>query len=158
MGKQILVYCWAGHSNIGDELFKDAFWKLFPDHSFRFTDTIAEAHKGFDALFIGGGSFLEFPISGIDEEGFQVRHHRLLHRCGWFGHSSSSPSTNEACQAHIAAFGSQLRVHQVAQSKHHSRLRSRVFSLRSGFRAEQDAIVRQEGSIPPEHQLRPQIR
>jgi hypothetical protein len=71
MSKQILVYCWADHANIGDELFKDAFWHLFPQHRFTFTDTIASSHTGFDAIFIGGGSFLEFPINGIDEHVFK---------------------------------------------------------------------------------------
>lgn len=56
---KVLVYGWYHQSNIGDELFIDAFKTLFPDFEFLFTNSIAAKHlDGIDAVFIGGGSFL----------------------------------------------------------------------------------------------------
>lgn len=60
----ICVYGWYGHNNLGDELFKDAFKKLFPEYNFTFTDhfTLENVEKA-DAIFFGGGSFLNESIS-----------------------------------------------------------------------------------------------
>lgn len=59
MKKQILCLGFYGHQNEGDELFKLAFEELFPDYTFTFTDHLTlELFEGKDALFIGGGSFL----------------------------------------------------------------------------------------------------
>lgn len=56
---KVLVYGWYHQLNIGDELFKDAFQKLFPDYQFVFRDTVNTKHlEDIDAVFIGGGSFL----------------------------------------------------------------------------------------------------
>jgi hypothetical protein len=38
----ILVYGWYNHSNLGDDLFEDAFKNLFPDYNFKFQDYIDE--------------------------------------------------------------------------------------------------------------------
>jgi polysaccharide pyruvyl transferase WcaK-like protein len=70
MSKTILVVGQYSKSNMGDELFKDAFWKILPNHNLIFTDCINLSHKNIDAIIFGGGSFLEFPIDGIDEKVF----------------------------------------------------------------------------------------
>ena len=64
----VLVYGWYcsdsdNPGNLGDELFKLAFKKIFPDYSFTFVNYIEEHHiKNCDAIFFGGGSFLDNPI------------------------------------------------------------------------------------------------
>jgi hypothetical protein len=56
-------YGWFNHNNVGDELFKDAFTKLFPDYNFTFTDHFTlENVNNADVIFLGGGSFLNQPI------------------------------------------------------------------------------------------------
>jgi polysaccharide pyruvyl transferase WcaK-like protein len=63
MLSNILVYGWYSHGNAGDELFKDAFHNLFPELKFTFTDKITSDNlKNAEAVFIGGGSFLNFPL------------------------------------------------------------------------------------------------
>lgn len=59
--KNILVYGWyANHGNMGDNFFKDIFRALFPDYVFTFTDRLTPALlAGKDAIFFGGGSFLD---------------------------------------------------------------------------------------------------
>lgn len=65
--KKILCYGHYNHQNIGDELFKVAFKKLFPEYDFTFTDHLTlELLKNKDALFFGGGSFLNQHIEGFD--------------------------------------------------------------------------------------------
>lgn len=60
---KVLVYGWFNHSNVGDELFKDVFNKLFPEYNFTFTDHFTlENVNGADAIFFGGGSFLNQPL------------------------------------------------------------------------------------------------
>lgn len=58
--KKVLVYGFYSKSNIGDQLFVEAFKHLFPNYHFTFSDNITEeliANK--DAIFFGGGSFLD---------------------------------------------------------------------------------------------------
>lgn len=56
---KVLVYGWYHKLNIGDELFKECFTKLFPKFDFVFVDNIkAQSLDGIDAVFFGGGSFL----------------------------------------------------------------------------------------------------
>jgi polysaccharide pyruvyl transferase WcaK-like protein len=53
------VYGWYHQLNIGDDLFMQAFQKLFPQYHFIFKDTInAQDLQNVDAVFFGGGSFL----------------------------------------------------------------------------------------------------
>jgi polysaccharide pyruvyl transferase WcaK-like protein len=57
--KSVTVLGWYGKTNIGDESYKLAFPKLFPDYKFNFTDKltpkiIAET----DAVVVGGGDIL----------------------------------------------------------------------------------------------------
>ncbi len=62
MNNSVIVYGWYGKNNIGDELFKESFRKLFPDLTFEFTDKIrVAALQNAAAVFIGGGSFLFSP-------------------------------------------------------------------------------------------------
>lgn len=63
--KKILVFGFfkplqdRSRSNLGDTLFIDAFYALFPQYDFVFTETINEKNLiGIDAIFFGGGSFL----------------------------------------------------------------------------------------------------
>lgn len=66
---KVLVYGFYGHQNLGDDFFVDAFTTLFPKLDFTFTDTITtELLQNADAFFIGGGSFLDQPISGYTTE------------------------------------------------------------------------------------------
>lgn len=56
----ILVYGWYYSGNIGDDLFCEAFAKLFPSHKFYYTKVITKDHLiDIDAVFFGGGSFLD---------------------------------------------------------------------------------------------------
>jgi polysaccharide pyruvyl transferase WcaK-like protein len=56
---KVLVYGWYNQLNIGDDLFANAFKKLFPTFEFRFKDNIKVADlQDTDAVFFGGGSFL----------------------------------------------------------------------------------------------------
>lgn len=56
---KVLVYGWYNHGNLGDDLFVDAFKRLFPTFEFVFTDYIKSEHLlNIDALFVGGGSLL----------------------------------------------------------------------------------------------------
>ena len=62
----ILVYGYYGHSNIGDELFKNVFQKMFPNYRFIFSDIINnDLLEKTSSVFFGGGSFL-FSDTGID--------------------------------------------------------------------------------------------
>jgi len=57
---KILVYGWYSSGNIGDDLFCEAFAKLFPSHQFTYTKVITKENLiDVDAVFFGGGSFLE---------------------------------------------------------------------------------------------------
>lgn len=57
---QVLVYGFYFKGNVGDDLFIDAFTKLFPQYNFTFTDHITKKHlEGISAVFFGGGSFLD---------------------------------------------------------------------------------------------------
>lgn len=59
MTTKILVYGWYHKNNIGDDLFMDAFRKIFPTFNFIFVDKISINNiEWADAVFIGGGSFL----------------------------------------------------------------------------------------------------
>jgi|SRR5271165_1315647 len=56
---KILVYGFHNHNNVGDDLFTDVFHKLFPQHTFVFTDHITDDMlNDISAVFIGGGSLL----------------------------------------------------------------------------------------------------
>lgn len=55
----ILVFGYFGVSNLGDELFKEAFATLFPEYNFIFTSHFTKSKiDNCDAIIIGGGSFL----------------------------------------------------------------------------------------------------
>ncbi len=57
---RILVYGFFKKLNIGDNLFIEAYRKLFPEYQFTFTEKITEElFAANDALFLGGGSFLD---------------------------------------------------------------------------------------------------
>lgn len=61
---RILVIGFYGKSNIGDDLFASAFQKLFPKYEFKFISQLTEKSlDNIDAVFIGGGSFLERDLS-----------------------------------------------------------------------------------------------
>jgi len=57
---KVLVFGFYSKNNAGDDLFKEAFKHLFPALEFYFTDHITiNLLKDKDAVFIGGGSFLD---------------------------------------------------------------------------------------------------
>jgi len=61
---QVLIYGFYNHNNLGDELFKIAFAKLFPQFNFYFTDYLSlELISKFNIIFFGGGSFLDQNIN-----------------------------------------------------------------------------------------------
>lgn len=63
--KRVLVHGWYHNQNLGDDLFADAFKHLFPHHQLTFVNFITASDlQNVDAVFIGGGSFLdqELPI------------------------------------------------------------------------------------------------
>lgn len=60
--KSVLVYGWYGHGNLGDESFRQSIEDLWPDSSFVFWDSLdqwKQINADFDAVMIGGGSFLD---------------------------------------------------------------------------------------------------
>jgi len=68
MGIRILVYGWYGKANLGDEAFKDCFRHLWPEADFIFSSMIPpNINSNYNLLWIGGGSFLEQPISGLED-------------------------------------------------------------------------------------------
>jgi polysaccharide pyruvyl transferase WcaK-like protein len=59
MNEQVLVVGWYGKNNVGDDLFEEAFKRLFPQLRFSFTDQLTAANLAkVPAVFFGGGSFL----------------------------------------------------------------------------------------------------
>lgn len=61
---QALVYGWYNKANLGDELFKLAFQKLFPNFKFTFTDKLdINNTEAADIIIFGGGSFLYAPVN-----------------------------------------------------------------------------------------------
>lgn len=60
---EILVYGWYHQSNLGDDLFVEAFEKLWPEYEFTFTNSITLSQiKKSQVIVFGGGSFLDCPI------------------------------------------------------------------------------------------------
>ena len=56
----VLVFGYYNHKNLGDELFIDAFQTIFPSINFTFVDHISKENlENVDAVFFGGGSFLD---------------------------------------------------------------------------------------------------
>lgn len=47
------------HKNIGDEAFKPAFQKIWPDFEFTFVNHVPKNINDFDFIWFGGGSFLD---------------------------------------------------------------------------------------------------
>jgi len=67
----ILVCGWYFHKNLGDDLFIQAFQFLFPNYNLIFTNHITIDLLNVDAVFIGGGSFLESPLD-LSPQAFQL--------------------------------------------------------------------------------------
>jgi polysaccharide pyruvyl transferase WcaK-like protein len=68
MGIKIFVYGWYGKNNLGDDAFKDSFEFLWPDADFTFSSTIPQnVNLEYDLFWVGGGSFLEQHIQGIED-------------------------------------------------------------------------------------------
>lgn len=63
---KVLVYGWYGHGNLGDEAFKDSFRQLWSDFTFDFQNKIPRDLTPYQAIMIGGGSFLDQAIPGMD--------------------------------------------------------------------------------------------
>lgn len=60
-----LIYGFYGKGNIGDELFKKAFLKLFPNQELKFVSHLVESDiNSCQCVIFGGGSFLGGKLSG----------------------------------------------------------------------------------------------
>ena len=63
--RRVLVYGWYHQDNLGDDLFVEAFKKLFPEFEFTFSNFLTRSQvRRCDAVFFGGGSFLDNPVRG----------------------------------------------------------------------------------------------
>ena len=62
----IFVFGWYDQGNLGDEVFKLSFNELWSSVNFTFGNEIPSNINTYDALWIGGGSFLDQPIYKID--------------------------------------------------------------------------------------------
>jgi len=77
---KVLVYGYYGKSNLGDDLFADAFNKLFPTYQFTFTDHIKIDYlKGIDAVFFGGGSFLAESLKATTDAFEELKKYKLFY-------------------------------------------------------------------------------
>lgn len=77
---KILVYGYYGKSNLGDDLFADAFRGLFPSYQFSFTDNIKlDQLENVDAVFFGGGSFLAETLKASDEVFQELKKKKLFY-------------------------------------------------------------------------------
>lgn len=80
MTKKVLVYGYYNKSNLGDDLFADAFKGLFPDYEFTFVDKIKLPQlDGVDAVFFGGGSFLAETLKATDEAFEELKKRKLFY-------------------------------------------------------------------------------
>lgn len=68
-----LVVGWYGHQNIGDQAFKPALREILPEVELHFVDTVPTRVNEYDALIVGGGSFLDSPLqTKVDVAGVQI--------------------------------------------------------------------------------------
>ena len=70
---KIFVFGWYGQNNLGDEVFKLSFRQLWPMHDLTFANAIPKEINTFDEMWVGGGSFLDQPISNIDSVTIPIR-------------------------------------------------------------------------------------
>lgn len=72
MFHNVLVYGWYNKKNVGDDLFAAAFKLLFANCNFTFTSSFTKDNiQNTDAVFIGGGSFLNESIN-ISNDLFEI--------------------------------------------------------------------------------------
>ena len=64
---RVFIFGWYGHNNLGDEVFKISFRQLWPQFDFTFGNAIPSDINDYDEMWIGGGSFLDQCITGIDK-------------------------------------------------------------------------------------------
>lgn len=76
---KILVYGYYNKSNLGDDLFVDAFRNLFPNYQFTFTDNIKINQLDVDAVFFGGGSFLAETLKASNEVFQELKKRKLFY-------------------------------------------------------------------------------
>ena len=71
---------WYRHNNLGDDLFVEAFKELFPNYQFNFVNHIELVDlKDIDAVFIGGGSFLEAPFDMDDSALKELKNQKIFY-------------------------------------------------------------------------------
>jgi len=70
----IHILGWYDHDNIGDEAYKIAFPKLFPNHEFTFGEKIQGKP---DTIILGGGDVLNMKFLDILEQHPQAKKHAL---------------------------------------------------------------------------------
>ncbi len=77
---RVLVYGYYNKSNLGDDLFEDAFKGLFPNYQFIFTDSIKlNQLDNIDAVFFGGGSFLAESLKASDEAFQELKKRKIFY-------------------------------------------------------------------------------
>lgn len=78
----VLIYGFTNKGNTGDELFVEAYKKLFPEYNLIFTDFFTKARiDNADAIFIGGGSFL-FSDLGLTPTTFKLLKNKKIFYLG----------------------------------------------------------------------------
>lgn len=76
----ILVFGWYNNGNVGDDLFADAFRKLFPSCDFKFTSQMTEANlAGVDVVILGGGSFIDKDIVATPKAIAQLKTKKIMY-------------------------------------------------------------------------------
>lgn len=80
---KILVHGWYHQDNLGDDLFIEAFQALFPQFEFKFSNqiTLYDVQQA-DAVFIGGGSFLNEVPNVESNETYQALREKKLFYLG----------------------------------------------------------------------------
>jgi polysaccharide pyruvyl transferase WcaK-like protein len=81
--KNILVFGFYNHQNLGDDLFIEAYKLLFPTYNFIFVNQIAlEDLQKVDIVFIGGGSLLGEPLKITDIKVLNLLRHKKIFYIG----------------------------------------------------------------------------
>lgn len=116
MSPKILVFGWYDHFNLGDQFFIEIFRALFPSFQFTFVDQITPQllHEQ-DAVFLGGGSFLD-QASSIDPEAIPLLKAMPLFYLGIGAETHIHPTHQELlAAAKLIVLRSSAKVEEIKQ-------------------------------------------